>query len=456
MSIPQYLTSPPPSEKMPRGIPYIVGNEVAERFSYYGMRAILYIFLTKHLLDASGNSAVMDAATATQWTHRFSSGVYFLPIVGAILCDWLWGKYRTIMWLSLMYCAGHAVMALVDVPSLTGVEPKTLLIVALTMLAIGAGGIKPCVSAHVGDQFGTGNQHLLPRVYIWFYFAINVGAGVSMVLTPRLQERFGSSVAFGVPGVLMALATLVFWMGRKKFVHIPPTGNKIFSEICSPDGRRAIANLLPLYLFVVMFWALFDQTQTTWIEQAKAMDRHIFGFEFNPAEFQAINSFFVLLLIPLFASFIYPWASRYWVLTPLRKIGVGLFVTVLSFVVCALIQMNIERGGRPHISWQIWAYIILTAAEVLVSITVLEFSYSQAPRTLKSFIMGLFMLSVSLGNLLTAEVNGAIKSLEERGYQFLSGANYFWSFAAAMFATAVVYVFWSQFYRGQTYIQGDE
>jgi len=94
--------------------------------------------------------------------------------------------------------------------------------------------------------------------------------------------------------------------------------------------------------------------------------------------------------------------------------------------------------------------------EVMVSITALEFSYSQAPRTLKSFIMGLFMLSIALGNLLTAEVNGAIRQLEATGYQFLSGANYYWTFTAAMFLTACLYVFWSQFYRGKTYIQGDD
>ncbi|MAT71632.1 MAG: MFS transporter [Planctomycetaceae bacterium] len=483
-------TTPPLTDRMPGGIPYIVGNEAAERFSYYGMRAILYLFMTEHLLDAAGKPAHFDATTATEWQHWFGFGVYFLPMAGAILADWLWGKYRTILWLSLMYCLGHAVLALVDLPHLTGIAPKSLLALALVFLSIGAGGIKPCVSAHVGDQFGKLNQHLLPRVYQWFYFAINVGAAASMILTPRLMDAYGPPVAFGVPGVLMAVATVVFWLGRYKFVHVPPTGNRIFSEIVSPAGLRAMANLLPLYMFVILFFAMFEQTQSTWIEQAKSMDRVIHlpvvgEFEFNPAEIQAINSIFVLMLIPLFATVIYPFWGRFTEVTPLKKVGVGLFVTAGSFVVCALVQERIDpwtaprqavdfglsqlpvtaaglgdelviANDAPSIWWQVLAYLILTAGEVLVSITVLEFSYTQAPKTLKSFIMGLFLFAIALGNLLIAKVAGMIEDLEQRGVALLSGANYYWTFTVAMLIAAVVFVAWSQFYRGATYIQGVE
>ena len=426
------------------------------RYSYYGMRSILYLFMTEHLLNSSGAAAPMDPDTATMWQHRFGFGVYFFPILGALLSDWLWGKYRTIIALSLMYCLGHGVLALVDHPALTEMEPRTLLIFAMLFLSLGAGGIKPCVSAHVGDQFGVKNQHLVPRVFQWFYFAINVGAMASMIITPRLMDSYGPSIAFGVPGVVMAVATLIFWLGRYKYAHIPPTGNRVFSEIASENGRRAIANLVPLYFFVMMFFCLFEQTQSKWVEQAKSMDRTIFGVDFNPAEFQAVNSIFVLILIPIFATVVYPTMGRFFEVTPLRKIGIGLFVTAASFVVPALIQTNIDAGGRPVIAWQILAYVILTAAEIMVSITALEFSYTQAPKSLKSVIMGIFLLAIAIGNLLTAEVNGRIKVLEEAGYSFLTNANYYWTFTAAMLLTAIVFVVWSQFYRGRVYIQGDE
>ena len=149
----KYATVPAPSSDMPGGIPYIVGNEAAERFSYYGVVAILVVFLTHHLRDASGALATLEEHRADEWGHHFSSACYFFPIFGAILSDWFLGKYRTIMAVSILYCAGHAVLALMDFPELTGIDPKLMLFAGLALIAVGAGGIKPCVSAHVGDQF---------------------------------------------------------------------------------------------------------------------------------------------------------------------------------------------------------------------------------------------------------------------------------------------------------------
>ena len=449
-------TTPFDIETMPPGIPYIIGNEAAERFSFYGMRAILYIFMTERLMNLNGELAVMDETQAKIWQHNFLTAAYFFPIIGAVLCDWLFGKYRTIIWLSIVYCAGHAVMALVDFPGATGISPQVCLFWALTLIAVGTGGIKPCVSAHVGDQFGPRNQHLITRVFRWFYFSINLGSFASTLLIPRLLQSYGPGVAFGVPGVLMGIATFLFWLGRNRFVHIPPTGNRLFSEILSPDGLKAIRNLVPLYILIAMFWCLFDQTTSAWVEQAKHMDRVVFGFEFNPSESQALNPALIMILIPIFSYFIYPAIDKFFPLTPLRKIGIGLFLTVPAFALPAWYQMRIDAGATPHISWQLLAYVVMTAAEVMVSITALEFSYTQAPKTMKSFIMGLYLLSVALGNKFTVLVNEFIQSQKEQGNTILDGANYYWFFAGAMLLTAVIYVVWSQTFQGHTYIQGDE
>ncbi len=451
----KYHTSPLPTDRMPGGIPFIVGNEVAERFSFYGMRAILAVFLTKHLIDSSGQLAPMDDETANIWQHNFVAAVYFTPLLGAILSDWLIGKYHTILCLSMFYCAGHAVMALVDFPLLTGIEPTTALAIALALIAIGAGGIKPCVSAHVGDQFGQKNQHLLTTIYSWFYFAINFGSTFSTLLTPWLLDRYGPGVAFGVPGVLMAIATFVFWLGRHRFVHVPPGGKRFVSETFSAAGGRALVNLIPLYLMLVPFWALFDQTQSSWVHQARDLDCIVWGWEVLPSQIQAANPILVMLFIPLFAYVVYPLMGRFWKVTPLRKIGVGLLLTGPAFAIVAWTQMRIDAGETPHLLWQILAYVVMTAAEVMVSITALEFSYTQAPKKMKSLIMGVFFLSITLGNVFTSGVNWLIKSQKEKGYEILVGADYFWFFTWVMVGTAVVYVGWSQFYRGQTYIQGE-
>ena len=397
-----HLTAPVKSKGMPKGIPYIIGNEAAERYSFYGMKAILVIFMTKYLMDSNGEVAPMSEGDAKVWYHLFNSAVYFTPLLGAIIADAFFGKYKTIIGLSLVYCAGHLALAL-D-------ETRLGLTVGLTLIAIGAGGIKPCVSAHVGDQFGKTNGHLLSKIFAWFYFSINFGAFLSQIMTPVLLDRYGPHVAFGVPGGLMLLATIVFWMGRKKFVHIPAGGMGFLKETFSKTGLKIIGRLCVIYIFVAMFWALFDQSSSAWVLQADKMDRNLLGLEWLPSQIGAINPVMIMAFIPIFTFLVYPALNRVFPLTPLRKIAIGFFVAVPSFLIPAWIETQIAGGELPNIIWQIAAYVVLTAAEVFISITALEFSYTQAPQKMKSLILGFFLMSVSIGNLFTAGVNHFIQN----------------------------------------------
>ena len=142
-----YLHAPLASTRLPRGIPYIIGNEAAERFSFYGMRAILVVFMTQYLMGTGGHVDLMTDDEAKGWYHLFVSAVYLTPLLGALLSDGLLGKYRTIILLSIVYTLGHFALALDDT--------RLGLAIGLGLIAIGAGGIKPCVSANVGDQFGS-------------------------------------------------------------------------------------------------------------------------------------------------------------------------------------------------------------------------------------------------------------------------------------------------------------
>ncbi|HEX4351585.1 MAG TPA: MFS transporter, partial [Polyangiales bacterium] len=220
-----YREVPEDTTAMPSGVPYIVGNELAERFSFYGMKTILVVFMTQHLKNALGQLAPMNPEDAKATFHLFSAGAYAFPLLGAIVSDAFWGKYRTIIALSFVYCFGHLALSL-D-------ETRLGLALGLGLIALGSGGIKPCVTAHVGDQFGVRNQDRLTRVYGWFYFSINFGSFFSTLLTPVLLEKYGSKVAFAVPGVLMLIATIVFWLGRYRYAHIPPGGAKFKQELFS-------------------------------------------------------------------------------------------------------------------------------------------------------------------------------------------------------------------------------
>ncbi|MEZ4288265.1 MAG: POT family MFS transporter [Polyangiales bacterium] len=441
----KFRTAPEATSSLPHGIPYIIGNEAAERFSFYGMKGILFVFMTKYLLDAQGGLDLMSKPEATRWFHLFTGAVYLTPLFGAFLADYFWGKYRTIILLSIVYCLGHLTLAIDDT--------RSGLALGLGLIAVGAGGIKPCVSAHVGDQFGAQNSHWVERVFGWFYIAINVGSFLSMLITPWLLEHYGPSYAFALPGVLMALATLVFWMGRNKFVHIPPAGNAFIEEVKSREGLAAIAKLVPIYAFIAMFWSLFDQTGSSWVDQAKSMNLHL-GIEWLPSQIQAINPVLILVLTPLFATVIYPFVNRFVRVTPLRKIGVGLFITVPAFLVPAWVESRIQAGEVVSIGWQILSYVLMTTAEVLVSITALEFSYTQAPKKMKSLIMGIFFSSVFLGNVFTAGVNYVIENPD--GSSSLTGASYYLFFAAMMFITAVLFVPFAMRFKEKTYIQDEE
>lgn len=388
------LSGEPGAVRLPRGIPYIVVNEFAERFCYYGINSILSVYLTQTLLFGD--------AKATAWQSLFKSAAYLFPLLGAVVSDVFWAKFRTIMVFSIVYTIGCFLLAFNH-------GTVQLLALGLFLLAFGTGGIKPCVSTNVGDQFTERNRHLIERAFSWFYLSINAGALISIWLCPILLPAWGARWAFGVPGAMMALSVVVFWLGRRHYAVVPPAGRAWLKDVFSAEGRRAIFGLIGLYLFLAVYWSLWDQSNgTTWTLQATSdlMDKNLgFGLHVLPAQIQVANAVFILLLVPLFSYVIYPLVGRILRVTPLRKIGAGLFTIAGAFLVVAWIAASIRRGESVSVWWQILAYLILTASEVLVSITALEFSYTQAPLRLKSFIMALFLLSTSLGNLFTAGVN---------------------------------------------------
>ncbi|MHC4455997.1 MAG: POT family MFS transporter [Planctomycetota bacterium] len=441
----KYLTAPIPSKKMPAGIPYILTTEASERFAFYGMSSILVVFMTKYLMGPNGILDVMADEPAKAWFHWFTSAVYFMPLVGAVISDVWLGKFKTIIWFSLLYCVGFAVLA--------SDHTRLGLIGGLALIAMASGIIKPCLSANVGDQFGPSNKHLIERFYGWFYFSINLGACISMFVCPILLDKYGPMVGFGVPAVFMVIATAVYWLGRHKLVHIRPAGKTGWAQTLDREGIRTLGRLCIIFLFVSMFFALFYQSESAWVLQARKMNLKWLGINWLPAQMQFANPFLIMVLIPLFSYVIYPSLNRVWAMTPLRRIGIGMFLTAASFLVPVWIETQIERGGQPCIGWQFVAYIFLTGAEVMVSITALEFAYTQAPKKMKSLIQSVNLLSISLGNVFAAVVNDVIKNKD--GTSKLPGASYYWFFVIAMLVTAVVFIFVARRYREKTYIQDE-
>jgi POT family proton-dependent oligopeptide transporter len=376
-----------------------------------------------------------------------------MPLVGAFLADRFFGRFKIIMTLSVAYVIGHAWIS--AQPTFDG------LTIGMVFIAIGAGGIKPNVSAFAGDQFDEKESTLIERMYGYFYMAINVGSFVSIYLTPWLLVKYGPDVAFGVPGVLMAMALFIFWLGRKTYRRQPPSGpnpngllrvlyytfthqkdrkpGQRFLDVAraafpdeAVDGVGAVWGISKVFLMCIIWWGLWNQQSSTWVLQAEHMDLTVLGFSFEAAQIQDLNAIFVVLSIPLLSWGPYRWFERWGIKpTPVRRMKVGMFMMVFAFACAAFVEAAIAGGGTPTVLWQIPQYVLLSVSEVLVSATALEFAYKQAPKSMKSIIMGLWFLSISLGNLMTAYV--------AKLNQF-SGPTFYWFFAGLMLVASFLFL----------------
>lgn len=494
----------------PPQIKYIVGNEGCERYSYYGMRSILTVFMTGHLL--------MTKEHATEVMHLFMGACYLLPLFGSLIADYFLGRYRTILYLSLFYCVGHAVLAIYE-----GTEGG--LYAGLALIALGSGGIKPCISAFVGDQFRDNQKHLLNKVYDLFYFMINFGSFFSTILTPLTLEYYGPSIAFGIPGILMGIATIIFWLGNRHYVKTPPTGFDkngfwpmlalgLFNNLKLGSGNavtgvigalamvgitvyagmefgltggfglpivlmvaivmlgyssfwtylkqnhpaqsveefRIAVSIMRVFALISVFWALFDQHASTWVLQAQQMVRTISIPEFlQPltgkaeieilaSQFSAINPILVMMMIPIFTFGIYPAMEKVYPLTSLRRMGWGFMVAAVGFAAAGFVQYPIDAGGQVHIMWQSVQYLLMTAAEVMISITGLTFAYTQAPKSMKSTIMSFWLLTVFIGNLLTAFI------VKIAIFEVNTG-NFYMFFAVLIFVAGLMFSFFVRNYQ---------
>ena len=440
-SVNKYFDKPIQTKKLPKGIPYIIANEAAERFSFYGMKAILVVYMTQYLHITQGEINLSEE-NAKVYFHLFSSAVYFFPVIGALISDIFFGKFKTIIFLSIVYCLGHFVLA---------VDPSKLgLVIGLSLIAIGSGGIKPCVSAHVGDQFGQTNSFLLSKVYGWFYISINLGAFISTLLIPYCLKHYSAHVAFGIPGLFMLLATLFFWMGRFKFIHIKPE-KKILKELVKKKNIKLIFKLSSIFIFVSFFWCLFDQTGSSWILQAEKMDRNFLGIEWLSSQVIAANPIMILLFTPLFFYYLYPQINKFIDLNSINKIIIGFFLTAISFLIITIIQYWIDSGQTVNIGWQILAYAVLTSGEIFVSITCLEISYTHAPKKLKSILVSLFLLSIALGNIVTSIVN--FYNVRSDGSLILDQTNYFLFFTILMLVVTLIFIPISRHFKKKIYLQ---
>ncbi|VIO96173.1 Uncharacterized protein BM_BM4491 [Brugia malayi] len=366
----------------PPGVFFMLGNEFCERFSFYGMRAVLILYLiTEHHFTES---------KASLFYHSFIAFAYISPLLGSVAADNYFGRFRVILWMSAIYVIGHVLLSVGAIPELNQSFRLIFDFGGLAVIAFATGGIKPCVSAFAADQFEEKQVYERNQFFSFFYFAINAGSLLAILLTPILRGRvkcFGSEycfpLAFGVPGVLMLLAFILFLAGWKYYKIVPPAkGNVVFSVICcicyavreklrnvlrgqhkvehwldyaapkySNQFLRGVKSLVAVSILfgpVVLFWALFDQQGSTWVLQARRMNGRIGSLMILPDQMNTLNPLIVLITVPIFEAWVYPIIQRICKVTPLRKMAAGGCLAALAFVLAGLLQLEVNKTMESH------------------------------------------------------------------------------------------------------------
>ncbi|XP_043098648.1 solute carrier family 15 member 1b [Puntigrus tetrazona] len=372
----------------PVSIFFIVVNEFCERFSYYGMKAVLVLYF-KYFIG-------WDNDLSTTIYHTFVALCYLTPILGAIIADSWLGKFKTIVYLSIVYTIGQVVMAISAIHDITdtdrdGTPDNMTFHIAMSMLglmliALGTGGIKPCVAAFGGDQFEDHQEKQRSTFFSIFYLSINAGSLLSTLITPilRAQEcgiyskQSCFPLAFGVPAALMVVALIVFVVGHKMYIMESPKGNILlqvmkcigfavknrFNHRSKQYPKREhwmdwaeekyeklliaqvkmVLKVLFLYIPLPMFWALFDQQGSRWTLQATTMNGNFGAFIIQPDQMQIVNPILIVIMVPIMDSAVYPLIKKCHInFTPLRRMTVGMLLAALAFVAAALLQIQIDQ-----------------------------------------------------------------------------------------------------------------
>lgn len=451
--------------------------ETAERFAYYGFRAVLVLYFTDALGFSDGVAISLFAFTTSFAT--------LMPVFGAIISDGYLGKYRTIVIFGCVYIVGISVLT-----AAAYVEDVVSTFIGLSLICIGTGGIKPCVSPFGADQLiddsdssssssntwsddcegdvdanaTSANDKLVQKYFTWFYFCINLGSLASFLLIPSVRAWLGFGYAFLIPAIFIVVSMLVFVSKKSEYRIVTPNDDEcstsstslmnVFriymhmlkqsrSGCCSCcfssdndyggemiedsvsysslsgisqqeiEDAKKMARVLPVLATFPVFWMLYDQTGSVWTLQADEMNLH--GIE--PEQLGVLNPLLVMIFIPLFDRYIYPWCERRgWSIAHLRRISCGMVIIALSFFISGVLETAVEKGSkeaddaedagetdtdsyRVDLWWQIPQIVIITVAEILVSVTGLEFAFAKAPASMKSVVMAAFLLTGCIGDL---------------------------------------------------------
>ncbi|KAL1955894.1 hypothetical protein VTO42DRAFT_7967 [Malbranchea cinnamomea] len=449
------------SDKLSARIWLVAIVEFCERFTYYGLSALLQNYIQKPLDGSQGRGALgMGHQGATALNTFFQFWCYVTPIPGAIVADQYIGKYKAILVFCITYIIGLLILLLTSLPvSLEHGAGLGGFIAAIIIIGLGTGGIKANVSPLIADQYtrrrmavhttSKGERVIISpavtiqRIYMVFYGCINLGC-LCMLATPYMERDVGFWSAYLMCTCVFVVGTAILIYGRKLYVIKPPTGSIITDafrivwimvkernmdapkqHIRPSTGQPWDAHFVEevkralvackVFTFMPIFWVIYGQFSSNFVSQAAQMAGH--GIPNNLM--QNFDPISIIVVLPILDRIVYPFLRKRRILfLPITRITVGFFISSLAMMYAAIVQHMIYtsgpcyehplcpasevdgvlQGNDVHIAIQAPAYMFIGIAEVFLSVTSLEYAYMKAPEQLKSFVQSLYLLTNAIGS----------------------------------------------------------
>ncbi|KAI9675580.1 MAG: peptide transporter ptr2 [Caeruleum heppii] len=452
------------ADKLPKSAWLVAIIEFCERFAYYGLTGPFQNYIENAYSDVKLPGALgLGQTAATGLTNFFQFWCYVTPILGAILADQYLGKYKTILYFSVCYMFGLLILFLTSLPvAIEHGAALGGLIAAMVVIGLGTGGIKANVSPLIAEQYRgikptirilkSGERVIvdpaltIQRIYMIFYLCINFGA-LASIATTELEKNVGFWAAYLLPMLLFVIGFCVLVVGRKKYVVRPPKGSVIFhafraiwigvlnrgnldvakpsyqdeygrkyktpwDDIFIEEIKRALV-ACKVFVFFPIYWVTDSQMINNFVSQAGTMQLHGIPNDIM----QNIDPITIIIFIPILDRIGYPLLRKAGIkFKPITRITWGFILGSLAMGYAAIVQELIYTsppcyrfpssktcaagGNQVHVAVQTPAYLLIGISEIFASITGLEYAFTKAPPSMKSFVMSMFLLTTAFGSML--------------------------------------------------------
>jgi proton-dependent oligopeptide transporter, POT family len=413
----------------PVGLFVLFFTEMWERFSYYGMRALLVLYMTKHLIDGvKGGTYVFGFGTlqrllegafgplatqamASQIYGLYTAFVYLTPFFGGMLADKVLGQRKTVVVGGVLMAIGHFLMAI-----------ESMFLLALVFLILGNGCFKPNISTQVGSLYPEGD----PRrdgAFTIFYMGVNLGAFFSPLVCGTLGQVYGWHYGFAAAGIGMVIGLIVYLAGQRYLApdqHMLDQASNAKPQPLTATEWKAIYGLVVLCALNIVFWAVYEQQgNTIQIFADENTNWSIGGWTMPSTWFQSINPLFIFAFAPLLNVY-WGWlAGRKKAPTSITKMAIGCVQLGLSFLVLMYVTRNYDPHMKISFLWLVGCTFIYTIGELYLSPIGLSLVTKAAPRHLVGMLMGMWYLSTFFGNYLSGYIGMYYEKMTKPGFFFL-------------------------------------